>query len=897
LIGSTLSHYRITAKLGEGGMGVVWRAEDSQLDREVALKILPEGLVADSDRLARFEREAKLLAQLNHPHIAQIYGLEVSGPTRALVMELVEGPTLAERLEAGPMPLDEGLAMARHLAGALEAAHDKGIVHRDLKPQNVKVAEDGQVKVLDFGLAKALEPESSSSTMSPLTHSPTISFGATVEGVILGTAAYMAPEQAAGKAVDRRADIWAFGVLVYEALTGGQMFAADSVPETLAAVLRGEIDLARLPEGTPAAVRRLLRRCLERNPKNRLHDIADARIVLDEVLSGGVEEELPTVEEAPPPVAGWRRLLPWVAALLAVGVVLAAFVAGQATRPSAASLQVEIGAPEGERFHFQGDYGAPAVFSPDGSEVAFGAVGADARTRLWVRNLATGAARRLEGTEGATAPFFSPDGRSLGYFAENKVWTIAVSGGAPLGVADAGGGRGGAWAPGGTIVFSPEFRSPLFRVPAAGGKPEQLTRIDATRHSSHRWPVITPDGRAVVYLATSHDSAHRDEVELRWVRLDGTGDHALVHTLGNGAVSDGTLFYLRDQTLVARPLSASGELGGAPVVVAQDVLYDLSTWRGTFSVSGDRLLYAPGGKATGSILSLVDRSGRLLQELAPDGRYWDLALSPDGKRLAVARGVPSDLWMLDLERGTSSRFTFEANDELSPCWSADGQWVYYLATGPADSRDRIYRKAASGGGASELVYESDAETDLQPTDVSPDGRWLITLAGTFPFDTQSGIALLPLDGSKKLIPWMEGPAVKGAPHFSPDGRWVAYASDESGFTQVYVTAASAGGDGETAARWQVSVDGGDLPLWSRDGSEIVYLEPSLNLSRVTVAPDGAGGLRFGTPEPLFATTLLADQQSFDLAPDGQSLVLNHFGESQSRPLELVLGWRQRLGSR
>ncbi len=900
LTGRSIAHYRVTAKLGEGGMGEVWRATDTQLEREVALKVLPPGFTDDPERLGRFEREAKLLAQLNHPNIAHIHGLAVQGETRALVMELVDGPTLAERLEQGSLPLSESLSVARQIAEALEEAHDKGIIHRDLKPQNIKASIEGKVKVLDFGLAKAMDPAgtaSGSPSASRLAASPTLTLGATVQGMILGTAAYMAPEQARGGAADKRADIWAFGVVLWEMLTGRSMFAADTVSDTLAGVLRADIDLDALPASTPPAIRRLLRRCLERNPKNRLHDIADARIVIDEVLAGGSEPAAAAPPAAPAArIPAWRRALPWAVAALAVAMASVVGIAGS-RQPSAAALFADLGAPEGERFQSQGDFGAPVVLSRDGSKIAFGAVGRDSKTRLWVRSLATGEAKRLDATEGATAPFFSPDGKSLGYFVDAKLMVVPIAGGSPYVICDAPNGRGGAWAPDGTIVFAPDFRTGLFRVPATGGKPQPLTTVDTARHSTHRWPALTPDGRAVVYLATNHVSEKAGESELRWVRLDGTGDHALVPSLANGVAAGGELLYIRQSSLLARPIDSAGKLGGEPRTLVPNVLYDQSTWRSPFAATGDRLIYSPAGQVQGTHLSRVDLSGRPLEEIAGDGIFFDLRLSPDGHRLAVTRGLPEDIWLIDLERKTQSRFSFEVFDENAPVWSSDGRWIYYaVATtaGSAGIGSTIVRKAANGTGAEEEIFAAPAPLDAYPLDMAPDGKWLLVETGTYPFVDNGDIQWLALDGSKRLVPLVTTPAVEVDGRLSPDGKWVAYASNESGVLQVYVVSSGRAGDTSAGTKWQVSVDGGRFPIWTRDGRSIVYLEPSLNLSRVEVSPDGSGGLRFGTPQAMFGTTLVSDQASFDLAPDGQSLVLNHYGEAQSRPLKMIDGWRRLL---
>ncbi len=904
--GSRLGPYEITAQIGEGGMGLVYRAKDFQLGREVALKVLPEGFTQDAERLARFEREAKLLASLNHPNIAQIYGLETSGASPALVMELVEGPTLADRLAGGSLSIDESLSIARQIAEALEEAHEKGIIHRDLKPQNVKASIEGKVKVLDFGLAKAMEPAGVASSPGSggaagggavnLTHSPTLTSPAlgTMQGVILGTAAYMSPEQARGGSVDKRADIWAFGVVLWEMLTGARLFAADTVSDTLAGVLRQEVDLGALPSEVPWAVRQLLRRCLERNPKDRLHDIADARIVLDEVIAG--KSEAPPAAEASAPAAAapaWRRALPWAIAALALAAALGVWVAGR-WGASASSLFVDLGPPKGERFQFQGDFGAPVVLSRDGTEVAFGAVGTDSKTRLWVRSLVTGEEKRLDRTEGATAPFFSPDGRSLGYFVNAKLMVASVDGSTPYAVADAPQGRGGAWSPDGTIVFAPDFRSGLFRVAATGGKPEPLTTVDPKRHSTHRWPVLTADGKAVVYLATNHAADKADQSELRWVRLDGSGDHALVPSAANGVVAGGELLYLREQSLLARPIDADGKLGGEARTVAPEVLYDASTWRSAFAATGGRLVFSPGGMARGTHLSRFDRSGRPLGDLAGDDDFFDLRLSPDGRYLAVTRGLKTDIWLFDLERGTQSRFTFEARMANSAVWSRDGRWIYYTRSGDQGISQQIVRKAANGSGPTDILYDTNGEMGIVSVDASPDGQWLLVVTGTFPFIDRADLQWLSLDGAHRLVPFVASPAAESSGRISPDGRWVVYVSNESGVNQVYVIPASHEGGTALSAKWQISFDGGAYPVWSHDGGEIVYLEPSLNLSRVAVSSDGAGGLRFGTPEAMFGTTLMADQASFDLAPDGQSLILNHFGEAQSRPLRMILDWRALL---
>ncbi len=898
--GSRLGPYEIHARLGAGGMGEVYRAEDSRLGRQVAIKVLPESVAAEPERLARFEREAKVLASLSHPHIATLFSFEtaevtaVAGatPVPFLVMELAPGETLAELLARGAIPVNEALAIARQIAEALEEAHEKGIVHRDLKPANIKVSADGQVKVLDFGLAKAVEPAPpADSSASQLAHSPTLTLGASVQGVILGTAAYMAPEQARGAGVDKRADIWAFGVVVYEMLAGRSLFAGDSVPDTLAGVLRAEVDHDALPAATPPAIRRLLRRCLERNPKNRLHDIADARLVLDEVLVGKLDERPQLTAATLPSRPGWKAWLPWaVAAAALAGAVFSILRSGTGTGPQV-TLRADLAPPRDHGFYFQGDYGAPAILSPDGETVIYGVMPESERTaRLWARSLVTGEQRELPGTEGASAPFFSADGAAIGFFAESKLKTVALAGGRPLTLAEAQNGRGGAWTADGTIVFSPDFRSPLFRVRAAGGTPAPLTTIDETRHSSHRWPVLAGD--RVIYLAVHHSPEVAKDIGLRIVGLDGSDDRPLLSGLANAAFAGGHLLFLRETTLFAQPFDLrAGTLEGEPAALVQSVLVDNSTWRATFAASERRLLVATGSEGGLTHLSWLDRDGRAQEEVSGDGYHWDLRLSPDGRTLAVSRGQEqNDLWLIDLERGTESRFTFETSFEDSPVWSPDGRWVYYLSRGHADLRDRVYRKPANGAGASELVYESTPEEDLYLNDVTADGRALVLTVGTLPFERASDLAFLTLGASPQVHRLAETPFVEGEGRLSPDGRFLAFGSLESGNFQVFVVALAVGDPWQPpTAKWQVSTEGGRHPLWSRDGTELVFLDLNGNLSRVAVARDTADTLRFGVPTAVASTTAMMDTTSLDIAADGR-LLINHFGEDQSEPLRLIEPW-------
>jgi eukaryotic-like serine/threonine-protein kinase len=894
--GSRLGSYEITGKLGEGGMGEVYRATDTRLKREVAIKVLPAAFTADPERLARFEREAQLLAQLHHPRIASIFGVEESEGVRALVMELVEGPTLGERQADGPLPLDECLEIALQIAEALEVAHEKGIVHRDLKPANVKLAPDGKVKVLDFGLAKALDPTASDPGAAALEASPTLMNSPTLTamgtqlGVILGTAAYMSPEQARGKGVDKRADIWAFGVVLYEMLSSRRLFAADSVPDTLAGVLKTEIDWDRLPATVPPGIRRLLRRCLDRNPNNRLRDIGDARLVLQETLAGELELPAAAAVHTPAPPA-WRRWLPWAVA----AACLALLALSLASRPTARPVYSDLAPPAHHFYEFLGDPGAPAILSPDGRRLVFGARAKDARAGLWIRELDTGVERQIPGTEGAFAPFFSADSGSVGFFAEGEMRIVSLAGGQPHRVAEAGNGRGGAWAADGTIVYAPEFRSPLFKISASGGEPEQLTTIDLERHSTHRWPVFTDRGKAVLFLATHHSPNLKDQASVRYVRLDGSGEREVLRLETNVRVAAGHLLFVRDTTLFAQPFDASrGALSGAPRPIAQDVLYDPSTWRGIFAATDRRLIFGTGLSVGTSRISWFDPSGTPPVPITGEAFWGDVRLSPDARMLAATRSVEGgplqeDLWLIGLERGTQSRLTFEPGPQSRPVWSPDGVWVYYVSGEGEEPPRRIYRKRASGAGSAESVFAPEEGVDASVTDISPDGKTLLLQLGTYPYERDSDLALLPLDGSAKPRKLFETPYSEGEGRFSADGELIAYSSNEavSGFSDIFVLAL--GEDGLPRGRWLVTPEGGRTPTFSADGSQLIVTDGNENVLRIDILRQLDGSLRFGPAQPLFAVTTLPERSSRDVAPDGR-IVVAHVSAEPSLPLRLIENW-------
>ncbi len=869
--GTRLGPYEITVKLGEGGMGEVWRARDLQLGREVALKVLPEAFTADPERAARFEREAKVLASLNHPNIAQIYGLEVSGDTRALVMELVEGPTLAERLEAGPLPLTESLSVALQIAQALEEAHEKGIVHRDLKPQNVKASIEGKVKVLDFGLAKAMDPTGAISgpgSASQLAASPTLTLGATQMGMILGTAAYMSPEQARGVAVDRRADIWSFGVVLFEMLAGRRLFEGELVTDVLANVLKQEVDLSALPETTPAAIRRLLRQCLERQPRARLRDIGDARLVLEEVLAGESDDPAPSAS-APVPVPAPSRfrvlaLLGGGVAAVAIGVVVGALGMGRSAGPEP-EMRFPLALPTGWKLA-DADVQSLAI-SPDGTRRAIVAVNGEDSRGLFVGELGQVDWRLLPGTDDAQAPFFSPDGRWIGYFGRNELRRVSVDGGPPLPIAKIGNQiRGAVWTPDGSIIFSPDAAEPLWRVPESGGELQPLTTLDVARNErTHRWPDLLPDGSAVLFTSDTEETTEfYDDANIEAVVL-ATGQRKVVQRGSSQAryLDPGTLVYARGGALFAVPFDPRRlETRGSPVPVLQSVATNVASGAVQFAISRNgSILWIP-GEATriGSQPVWVDRQGAQTPLLSESGQFLQLTLSPDGRRVAIMldNTATADIWVADLERGGRSRLTFEVgvND---PTWTPDGSRIAYNGPSSAGGEVEIYWKPADGSGEAELLV-SGPELDYVGS-FSSDGRFL-AFERVKRGASQSDIWILSLQEERVERAFTSTDASEFNPSFSPDGRWLAYVSEESERPEVFVRPFPSG-----SGRWQISTERGIEPRWSPDGRELFYRDGS-NLYRVAI--DSSSGFSAGRPERIAAGFRAGDNsRTYSVAPDGK----------------------------
>jgi serine/threonine-protein kinase len=844
MIGTTLSHFNITTKLGEGGMGEVYRADDTKLGREVAIKVLPEILAADPERMARFGREAQVLASLNHPNIAAIYGLEEADGRHALVMELVEGETLAERIKRGSLPRLEAIKYALQIATALEEAHDHGIIHRDLKPANVVITPKGQVKVLDFGLAKALEDDPTASGSAPaMTHSPTLTAQMTAAGVLMGTAAYMSPEQARGEAADRRADIWSFGVVLMEMLTGKMVYPGKTVSDTLAGVLAREPEWDGLAADTPHTVRRLLERCLEKEANERLQAVGEARIALEHYLENPEAEEAAAVAAEAPPL--WKRALPWAVAAASIAA-LAGTLLFSGSEPETATQSMKLKVEIGDQPLFV-DHGASGRLSPDATHLVY-VVDSGDNQQLHLRSLDQLEGSPMPGTEGAYNPFFSPDGAWIGFVTRNELKKVSVSGGTPLTLTELSLSRGASWADDDSIILAPSANSGLVRVSAAGGEPQPLTTLEeAAGEVTHRWPFALPDGRGVLF--TSHNAAGNFDTANIEVLDSKSGERKVVHRGGSYPqyVPTGHLVYMNEGTLFAATFDLDTlETTSQPAPVLQSISSNpASTGGAQVSFSDNGTLAYLHGSATSLKHSIVwvNQEGHWSPVSDELDTFVEPRLSPDGRSLAVEilADQGSDAWVYDLDRGVSTKLTFdEAFDEV-PIWSPDGQLI--LFSSDRDGVPNLYTKRADGSGQVERVTTS--ENPQYPTSWTSVGP---TLPYTeFAPDNREDMWILKMDGTSEPEPYLQTPFGESEGVFSPDGRWIAYDSEESGQMEVYVRPFPSRG-----GKWQISVGGGSKARWARDGSAIFYRSAGgVSVAQVLVEGDA---IRAQKPRQLFTDT-------------------------------------------
>jgi serine/threonine protein kinase/Tol biopolymer transport system component len=874
--GSRLGAYEILSPLGSGGMGEVYRARDTKLGRDVAIKVLPEYVAADSERLARFHREAQVLASLNHPNIAHLHGYEESTSVHALVMELVEGETLATRIARGRLGIADALDIAKQIICALDAAHERGIVHRDLKPANIVVAASGTVKVLDFGLAKIIDGTMATADSS---HLDTVDIGnRTAEGVVLGTTAYMSPEQARGQTVDKRTDIWAFACVLFEMLAGRAAFARDTVSDTIAAILENGPAWSALPSSTPPRIVRLLKRCLEKDPRKRLRDIADSHADLDEP-----REEREADVEAPRST--------WILAIAVAILVPVAGAAGWLLRPSAKSdlvqpIRATMSAPPGTTF----DAGNSAI-SPDGRYLLFVASSATARG-LWLRELSGETARRLSDADGANYPFWSPDNKSIGFFAKGALMRLDIAGGPPRKICDVPNGRGASWSATGMIVYNAVNDGPLLRVSAEGGTPVPLTTVDRTSgEDSHRYPTFLPDGHHFLYFVRSRTEAVRgiyvgslDDGSQK--RLVTKADTAAVYgPVGNSGA--GYLFWLRGATLVAQlfdtvTLSTSGEVWPIAESISP---FGVTVGQTPVSVSRSGVLVYGTPRSPASQLTWFGRDGKATGTLGAPGQYGDVALAPDGQRVAVTKAAArvydgGDLWVLDVLRGVPTRVTFKGAGATGVAWSHDGRRLAYLSSG-APPNVAILDLAT---GDERRIPSTSSQS--APSWTSDDRFILVTDARNDPStNTRSDLLLVPADGVGPVKPYVQTRFAESKGQFSNDGKWLAYSSDESGEVDVYVQAVAGGG------KRRVSNGGADSARWSHDGKELFYVTRDNMLTSILIRLS-SGGLEFGSPVPMVQ---LGGEQNvssymYDVTADGRRILALMPVDNAPPSLTVLVNW-------
>jgi serine/threonine protein kinase/Tol biopolymer transport system component len=873
--GTKLGPYEIQSPLGAGGMGEVYRARDTRLDRTVAVKVLASHLSSSPELKQRMEREGRAISSLNHPHICQLYDIGSQNGTDYLVMEFLEGETLAERLRKGAIPLAEVFKIGIAVAEALAVAHRSGIVHRDLKPGNIMLTAGG-AKLMDFGLAKPLGllAASGSGSAPSFTAAATMSGPSplsplTTAGSIIGTIQYMSPEQIEGKEADARSDIFAFGAVLYEMAAGKRPFAGKSQISLASSILESEPEpVSVLKPNTPAAFQHVVTTCLE----ERYQSAQDIKLELQWIAA---DRTSPAVAATATAVPRTRERVGWVAALVAaIALTAAAAIFFYHTAQSEHSIRTVINPPEKTTFNLTGDSAGPPVTSSDGTFIAFAATRTDGRTALWVRPTNTVEARELPGTEAATFPFWSPDDRSLGFFADGKLKTVELEGGSTQIVCEAPLGRGGAWGPGGVILFSPAPTAPIMRVSASGGTPVPVTKLDAALHTSHRWPFFLPDGKHFLYVALHHDASKSGNNSLYYASLDGRENRLLFRSQTNAVYASGFLLFGRGDQLMAQPFNASsGTVSGEPQNVAKGVMNDASTWHMDASASNDGLLVFGSGASGDLELVWMDRGGKISTIAGKLPDLQSAVLSPQGDRVALQMNAgQTDIWVLDLTRGVRTRITFGPVGNVSPIWSPDGKWIAYSSA--QNGHFAICRKPSDGSGAEECLLTVEQEPELD--DWSRDGKYLL-YSLSVPGGPLRQISALPLEGERKPSVVVDRGAFG---KLSPDGRWLAYQSAESGTFEVYVMPFG-GGQG----KWQVSANGGGRPQWSKDGKQLYYMDLTYSLFAVPVT-DATGSLQFGVAEKLI-TNWSAPQVFYDVSPDGKKFLLDRVAQQVSQSVTVI----------
>jgi eukaryotic-like serine/threonine-protein kinase len=887
--GTKLGPYEIQSVLGAGGMGEVYRALDTRLDRTVAIKVLAAHLSSSPELKQRMEREARSISALNHPHICQLYDIGSQNGTDFLVMEFLEGETLAERLKKGALPLNEILKIGIAVAEALAIAHRQGIVHRDLKPANIMLTHSG-AKLMDFGLAKPLglpntgvgSGAAPSFTAMATLSGPSPLSPLTTAGSIIGTIQYMSPEQIEGKEADARSDIFAFGAVLYEMVTGKRPFVGKSQISLASSILEKDPDpVSATNPATPPAFEHVLTTCLQKNPDERYLAAHDIKIELQWIATA---RSSPAVAALPEP-ARWsghvgRIAVGLIVISLAILLGLAAGLLFNRPTQSAQSVRTVVDPPAKVTLNLTGDFAGPPVLSPDGAALAFSATTADGKTGLWVRPMNSLDAHSIAGTDGAIFSFWSPDSRSLGFFADGKVKTIDLNGGSALAVADAPFGRGGAWGPDGVILFTPGTQSGLMRVSATGGPATPVTKLDLSQHTSHRWPFFLPDGRHFIYLAINHDPSRAANDALYYASLDGRENRPLFRSQSNAVYGSGFLLFARGGQLMAQPFdAAAGTLNGEPQAVASGIVDDISTWHTDVTASNNGLLVLGSGGTADWQLIWTDRNGKQIGVVADKLTNMQSArISPQGDRIAlqIDTGM-NDIWVLDLARNVRTRLTFGPVSNTYPVWSPDGKWIAY--TSDRNGHSNLYRKLSDGSGAEELLLTDDQVTVA--SNWSADGKTLFYSRGRAGSNWE--VWALPLEGERKgrLVIPHSGSSFSNMGQLSPNGHWLAYSSNESGTSEIYVVAYG-GGQG----KWQVSTYEGTQPRWSKDGKELYFANDISRVLSAVPVKEANGALQFGAAQAL-VTTPATQQFIFDVSPDGKKILLNVVAQQVNQSVTVI----------
>ena len=880
--GSKLGPYEIQSPLGAGGMGEVYRARDTRLDRTVAVKILPSHLSDNPEAKQRFDREARTISSVTHPNICTLHDVGHQDGTDYLVMEFLEGETLADRLRKGPLPVESLLRFGIEICDGLERAHRSGVVHRDLKPGNVMLTKSG-AKLMDFGLAKAsLANAQVVSAMTATLTTPPGSHPLTAQGTVVGTFQYMSPEQVEGREADARSDIFALGAVLYEMTTGKRAFEGKTAASAMAAVLEREpAPISSVQPMTPPALERLVKICLAKDPDERWQTAHDVKLQLKHIAEGASQSSgtaVPVLQRKHKPM--WASLLAGILGVIALGAGGLAYFESQRQLPL---LRLQINPPDRMQYNLSGDNAGPAMLSPDGRLVVYSANGANG-TQLFIRALDSLTPQPLPGTEGGTFPFWSPDSRSVGFFTPDKLKRIEISGGAPVSLCDSTLGRGGSWGTDGTIIAALSYNAGLSRVSASGGPPNFVTKIDNVTYSSHRWPWFLPDGKHFIYLAVNHNSPESPETGLYFASLDGKENRLLFHTLSSAIYVPGYLLFQRDNSLVAQPFDASaGRVSGDPETLSEIVQYDASLWRANLSASTHGMLVYASGTSSGiEALAWYDRTGKRLGTAGDPGGFFDLDLSPDETKLAVTEANTSiaTIWVHDLTSKLKTRLTFNGGAHITPIWSPDGKEVAFTS----NQQSAISIKEVGGSALERTLLSAPSPMYQGVTDWSRDGRYIMYEYGP---GVNSQLWLVPLFGDHKPFAYTGSSQQERGGVFSPDGRWVAYMSNESGRPEIYV-----GPFPWTGAKWQISNSSGASPRWRADGKELYYFDFA-GIRAVEV--DGSGSaFRAGNSTLLFSMPQRGLSREFAPAKDGQRFIVIAPSEGTSQSLTLVQNWTAEL---